>query len=44
MPFLFLLGLVDTLFAMSQDIDDEKNLILLHKNKHRKEVKKIVIQ
>lgn len=39
---LCLLGLVDTLFTMSQDIDDEKNLILLHKNKHRKEVKKIV--
>lgn len=39
---LCLLGLVDTLFAMSQDIDDEENLILLHKNKHRKEVKKIV--
>ena len=39
---LCLLGLVDTLFTMSQDIDDEENLILLHKNKHRKEVKKIV--
>lgn len=39
---LCLLGLVDTLFVISQDIDDEKNLILLHKNKHRKEVKKIV--
>lgn len=39
---LCLLGLVDTLFSMSQDIDDEENLILLHKNKHRKEVKKIV--
>lgn len=39
---LCLLGLVDTLFIMSQEIDDDKNLILLHKNKHRKEVKKIV--
>ena len=39
---LCLLGLVDTLFTMSKDIDDEENLILLHKNKHRKEVKKIV--
>lgn len=39
---LCLLGLVDTLFTMSKELDDEENLILLHKNKHRKQVKKIV--
>lgn len=39
---LCLLGLVDTLFTMSKELDNEENLILLHKNKHRKEVKKIV--
>lgn len=38
---LCLLGLVHTLFTMSKDIEDE-DLILLHKNKHRKEIKKIV--
>lgn len=37
---LCLLGLVHTLFTMSKDIEDE-DLILLHKNKHRKEIKKI---
>lgn len=39
---LCLLGLVDTLFTISKELDDEENLILLHQNKHRKEVKKIV--
>ena len=39
---LCLLGLVDTLFTMSKELYSEENLILLHKNKHRKEVKKIV--
>ena len=39
---LCLLGLVDTLFTMSKELDNEENLILLHKNKHRKQVNKIV--
>lgn len=39
---LCLLGLVDTLFTISKELDDEENLVLLHQNKHRKEVKKIV--